>query len=258
MLVSTFSSSSPSPSPSCFSFSVRSPLATFLRSLPPIRECEQEVYASPVQSVSAWRKQAKAEASAGIEPQGSQVLVSLFECHVCGVHVGPGYVHQELFLYPVRNTTIIRDRPMHYKEALLYACGECARHRRRLLPEWLRIVEPTCWETTRLLTAEGEEARPTQRTQLVEMKQIYTAIRQMVQAFTTLLFTLSLISLGFSLSLFKPTVTMKKEVMAQQTHTLSSPKGQLLSFNRSLNSNTLSQFLRTPAPHQTERNAVFA
>lgn len=253
MLASVFASSSPSPS-SCFSFSVRSPLATFLRSLPPVQQ--QEVYASPVQSVSAWRKQAKAEASAGLEQSG-QVLVSLYGCDICGIQIGPGFYEQELFLYPLRNTTITRDKPVHYSSAILYTCGGCAR--RRHLPEWLRVVQPAHWETTTLLCEHDQEVRPTQRTQLLEMKRIYAAIRQMVQAFTTLLFTLSIISLGFSLHLFKPTVTMKKEVMAHQyqTHSLSSPRGQLLSFNRSLNTNTLATFLRTPST-RTERNIAYA
>jgi hypothetical protein len=58
-------------------------------------------------------------------------------CDVCGIQIGAGFWEQELFLYPVQDTTITKDEPIHYDSALLRACGSCAE--RRNLPQWLRV-----------------------------------------------------------------------------------------------------------------------
>ncbi len=113
------------------------------------------LWASPVQSVSAWRKQAKAEKGAGFTSNQSRVLIKSFQCSICSVWIGKNHTEQELYLLPVVNQDIrIRDdppeRPTHFDYALLYACGDCAR--RRQLPESHLVVPASTWETVTVLT----------------------------------------------------------------------------------------------------------
>lgn len=111
------------------------------------------VFPSPVQSVSAWRKQAKAEKGAGMPSTQSRVLIKSFTCNLCWIGIGRNHHEQELYLLPLVNQDIwVGDdvQPTHFDHALLYCCGGCAR--RRQLPESHLVVPASAWQEAFVLS----------------------------------------------------------------------------------------------------------
>jgi|SRR5579884_236024 len=173
---------------------------------PPEREPGRITFLSPgdraghVESVRGWRQQQRAERDAGIVSSMSQVLIPFFRCTLCGICIGPGYYEQELYVYPVAPgaTICLRDDAMHtFTDGVwLLVCGGCARHRRRGIPEFFRVVDASCWTTNRLIAREGERVRsPCIRT---EVSLLRAAITQYVLARLQYLISLLALSIGGS------------------------------------------------------------
>ena len=120
---------------------------------------EDETWESPVQPVSAWRRQKKAEHDAGFASTESLVLAHSFTCSICSIGIGKNHCEQELYLLPILpgQRFRVRDTTKYFKDfTVLYCCGGCAR--RHHLSESQLIVPASTWEQTAVLSS--KDIRP--------------------------------------------------------------------------------------------------
>ena len=170
--------------------------ALFQPTTPPVRYCSPGIRGAQVESVRGWRAQAKSAQAAGIESSMKKVLISFYRCDVCGIHIGPGYYEQTMYLYPVHDQSInCIDGPMqHFESAWLKVCGGCAHDRRRMVPEWLCLLKPEHWTTTVLLCQEGETPVATDMMNRAQMTALRRAIHEYVNAMYQYVFSLLFLS----------------------------------------------------------------
>ena len=184
----------------------------------PVRYYSPGIRGAQVESVRGWRAQAKSLHSAGIESNRTRVLISFYRCDVCGIHIGPGYYEQTMYLYPVRKQSLncIDGPPQYFESSWLKVCGGCAHDRRRMVPQWLCVLTPLHWSTTLLLCREGETPTATDMTDRVQMTSLRRAIDAYVTAFYQYVFSVLLFSLDIPLTaVYAPTASTAPQTSPQ-------------------------------------------
>lgn len=110
-----------------------------------------EPFESPVETVSAWRHQAKGEKAAGLTSAREHIVLDFYRCDLCGIGIGPRHHEKELYFCPIfeRKELLggdpwIAERATQVRSRALRICGGCARHRR--IPENFLLISEDLWK----------------------------------------------------------------------------------------------------------------